>query len=409
MALVQTGMYFFERGSIRDELNKLVQRQAPGARLSPAQMNDLEASAQRLLLLFHGGTIAVGLAFVVMGFFVEKYPVPITALALITFIGLNVIFAVVDVHNIYRGWILKLIFIIALSKALSAGIAAQKESQLRAGIDVVTPSADEPISESAAAAVPSDPAPVACWRCGRVSAPSDGVCPYCRARLTPADRLSIGRPSPADSSPPLVKVIIAFSIMMAASVIWGWIIHFDQPDVDTLIAGAIVIEAFDAILTLALIAWIGRLSTSPLAKLPGWAAWLSAGPVLAVVLLVNLGYHRLIEHFVHFPSWYRFAPLFEGVTFLNVLCVAVQPAIVEELFFRYAALGAMRQFCGVHAAVWISSVMFGFAHIYAPLGLPWLIVAGAVFGYARLSGGLPLSMVMHFLHNLVVLWLVGGV
>ena len=39
------------------------------------------------------------------------------------------------------------------------------------------------------------------------------------------------------------------------------------------------------------------------------------------------------------------------------------------------------------------------------LGLPWLLFAGVVFGYCRaVSGGLALPVLMHFVHNAVMLW-----
>jgi membrane protease YdiL (CAAX protease family) len=91
-----------------------------------------------------------------------------------------------------------------------------------------------------------------------------------------------------------------------------------------------------------------------------------------------------------------------------VLLMAVQPAIVEELFFRYFALNALRDAAGPHAAVWVSAVMFALAHVYNPLGLPWLLVAGVVWGYWRVaSGGLALTMLLHFTHNALMLWTQG--
>ncbi len=86
------------------------------------------------------------------------------------------------------------------------------------------------------------------------------------------------------------------------------------------------------------------------------------------------------------------------------LAVCVQPALMEELFFRYLALGVLRSSVGVHTAVLVTSVMFAMAHIGAPLGLPVLFVLGIGLGYARVaSGGMLLPMAMHFLHNAAVM------
>src|SRR3954462_383726 len=72
MVLGQTAMYFFERGQLRGELEKEIRRQNPGAVVTRAEMQEFEDAAQRVLLLNEGGAIAVGIAFIVMGFFVEK-------------------------------------------------------------------------------------------------------------------------------------------------------------------------------------------------------------------------------------------------------------------------------------------------------------------------------------------------
>jgi membrane protease YdiL (CAAX protease family) len=136
------------------------------------------------------------------------------------------------------------------------------------------------------------------------------------------------------------------------------------------------------------------------------AAWLAAGPVLLVLLALNLGYHFLLSRFL------RVAPVQDpviahfGLTPLVWLAYCVQPAVVEELFFRYLALGWLRSASGTHAAVLVSSVMFGVAHIGVPLSIPMLIVLGVGLGYLRVAGGgLVLPILVHFAHNAVVIGL----
>jgi membrane protease YdiL (CAAX protease family) len=91
------------------------------------------------------------------------------------------------------------------------------------------------------------------------------------------------------------------------------------------------------------------------------------------------------------------------ITLFTVVLTCVQPAIVEELFFRYLALGALSRATTMTTAVWVSAVMFAMAHIYNPLGLPYLFLAGVVFALARLYGGLLLPMILHLLHNFAVM------
>ena len=87
-----------------------------------------------------------------------------------------------------------------------------------------------------------------------------------------------------------------------------------------------------------------------------------------------------------------------------ILLVCVQPAVVEELFFRYLLFGHLRRHLGLHATAWLSGVVFGMAHVGNVAGWPVLIVLGAGLGYARAySGSLLLPVGLHFFHNLAVL------
>ena len=47
-------------------------------------------------------------------------------------------------------------------------------------------------------------------------------------------------------------------------------------------------------------------------------------------------------------------------------------------------------------------------HVYNPLGIPWLLAAGVIWGYWRVAGGgVILTMVLHFSHNALMIWLQG--
>lgn len=250
---------------------------------------------------------------------------------------------------------------------------------------------------------------VICWRCDFPSPATSIACPRCRARLQFRQQSGQTRSRPRGGLNPITKVLIAYAVMLLASVILASVLHAGNKDEQTVQAGVIVVEIVDAVLTLSLAFWIGRLTIPRPPRWAAWVAWSMATPALAAVLVVNYGYHRLLEHYVQWPEWYQFVPTFDDVSVRSVLCVAVQPAIVEEYFFRYFALGALRQHCSVHAAVWISAMMFGLAHVYAPLGLPWLLLMGVVLGYSRVCGGMLLPIALHFAHNLIILWIEGGV
>jgi hypothetical protein len=74
--------------------------------------------------------------FIILSFFELKYPVPITVTAQELYSLLQIVFALVDPMSLARGWIIKIIVLIALVKALQAGFASEKEAR-EAGLEPV--------------------------------------------------------------------------------------------------------------------------------------------------------------------------------------------------------------------------------------------------------------------------------
>ena len=243
------------------------------------------------------------------------------------------------------------------------------------------------------------PDDVECWRCGWYDAPEYGRCARCDARLTrPASR----RPrSPGTGGPSrLAVVMITYGLIMLVTVIWAVIAvvssgEFTEEDTQI---GLAILEGVDTLLVLMTMLLVGRvtLRNAPTGSWP--VAWSLAGPILFALICGNVLFTTCLRELFRAP-----AVPGPGVSFATVMLICVQPAIVEELFFRHVAFGALRRELGLHSTALITSVMFALAHIGNPLGMPYLFVAGVVFGYARVYGGLPLSMLMHFLHNLAVI------
>jgi membrane protease YdiL (CAAX protease family) len=168
-------------------------------------------------------------------------------------------------------------------------------------------------------------------------------------------------------------------------------------------------EIFDAIVVGIAVWAIGRppewrrLSDAP----AGWL-WAAAVAGLGLVLAVNLAYHTALRGYIGLsPSGDPILAV-TGVTPLVLFAYCLEPAVIEELFFRYLALDTLRGVMNVHAAVAVSSVMFGLAHIGVPLSIPMLALVGVALGYARVaSGRLALPMLLHFLHNFVIVLMRG--
>jgi membrane protease YdiL (CAAX protease family) len=273
---------------------------------------------------------------------------------------------------------------------------------------------DEPQSaEAAPEEAPVDLAP--CWRCG-LHAPLDAFeCPHCRAPL----RRAAEPGAPADRPtrrPPILPMVLVYVIVLATSLIAGLAFRFSiqadnrkaLPQFETQIPLIIGLEAVDTVLVFiaAVTMWKSSRTEPPSAN-ARLATWALALPLLAGLLGLNYLYHLALHSYIGIqdqailPGWRR-------DMLLAIVLICVQPAIVEELFFRRVTLGTLRQAMNAHAAVWISALMFGLAHIGAPLSIPMLTLLGVGLGYVRVaSGSLVLPMLLHFGHNLAVVFLSG--
>lgn len=88
------------------------------------------------------------------------------------------------------------------------------------------------------------------------------------------------------------------------------------------------------------------------------------------------------------------------VLWVNILVIAVLPAIGEEFLFRGVLQNFVRLTTGKkHFAVWMIAIVFSAFHGQFYGFIPRLIL-GAALGYAYLfTGNLWISIVMHFVNN----------
>ena len=87
-----------------------------------------------------------------------------------------------------------------------------------------------------------------------------------------------------------------------------------------------------------------------------------------------------------------------GAMLLNLLIIAVFPAVLEELLFRGVVLSALRP-AGDRIAVGVSALMFGLMHttLYQ---IPFAFLLGLVFGYVVVrTGNIRIAMALHFCNN----------
>ncbi len=85
---------------------------------------------------------------------------------------------------------------------------------------------------------------------------------------------------------------------------------------------------------------------------------------------------------------------------LNIVIIAVIPAIGEEFIFRGALLNIFKQWTkNTHIAVWITAIIFSTIHFQFFGFLPRLFL-GALFGYfVVFSGTIWIAIIAHFINN----------
>ena len=191
----------------------------------------------------------------------------------------------------------------------------------------------------------------------------------------------------------MLGITASLAVLLVAAIIGEG--EISEEDQNWVTAG---FEALVALLVLGVAVVVGRVPGPSQETGVKVAAWVTGFPILGVLLALNFG-------FTAFLRWvFKVEPMIgPGLTVVTFFLVCVQPGIIEEWYFRYVALGALRKPLGTHGAVWISGLMFGCAHILNPIAIPYLILVGACLGYLRVwSGSLVLPMILHFTHNLVV-------
>ena len=87
--------------------------------------------------------------------------------------------------------------------------------------------------------------------------------------------------------------------------------------------------------------------------------------------------------------------------FFNIFLIAIIPALGEELFFRGALQGILKNWKGVKLAIWITAFVFSAIHLQF-YGFVLRMLLGAFFGYLLFwSGNIWLAVIAHFVNNVL--------
>jgi membrane protease YdiL (CAAX protease family) len=254
-----------------------------------------------------------------------------------------------------------------------------------------------------------------CWRCGLPVSEDLASCPHCAARLftTATGPFPLSAPLPAASHTSFDLLFKSYIILLVIGIIHACVLGFtvnpkhrgglNRADRNAMFTQIAVVETIDtAVIAWAVYATWGLMARPSPPQRLRITAWILAIPALGSLLALNIGYHALLRKMIHAPLVSdEMMHQFDLIAFLTI---CIQPAVVEEAYCRLFALDCLRGPLGRHAAVWISATMFGFLHVAVLPSVPYLIVVGAVLAYLRLaSGTLLLPILVHLVHNLVIL------
>jgi hypothetical protein len=125
IAIVQTIMWVEQVALLKKQIQKQVQEGGPAAEMKVAETHGLN-----YLMLIHGAAVAVAVVFILLAFFVKKFPISATATALVLFLGWQLVLVMIDPVNLVRALVLNVIVIVALVKAVQVSLAARRDRRL---------------------------------------------------------------------------------------------------------------------------------------------------------------------------------------------------------------------------------------------------------------------------------------
>jgi hypothetical protein len=104
----------------------------PSSTIDPYELQMIDEGRTTALLILrsiYGGMCALGITFIALGVLVYRIPVIATVLGLILYIGIQLVMVVLTGNPIVlvKGWLIKIVIIAGLAKAIQAAIAWQRE------------------------------------------------------------------------------------------------------------------------------------------------------------------------------------------------------------------------------------------------------------------------------------------
>jgi hypothetical protein len=119
---------------VDEQFNKeIIELRRQGMQIDQVKLAELRASSISAVKLVCIGLVFVGALFLVGAALIKSFPVPVTIISLVVYVGCAVIFGILDPATLLQGIIIKVIIVFALVKAVQAAMAYQREMQSNTG------------------------------------------------------------------------------------------------------------------------------------------------------------------------------------------------------------------------------------------------------------------------------------
>lgn len=258
---------------------------------------------------------------------------------------------------------------------------------------------------SADAAAVDEPVARYCRFCGAPWPPGAAWCPACdpRTQISPPEPgFAVTSDAAAGSwiGHGVSEAILLYSLLLAVSIVSALL----PLDDDSTFSRIVVAYLLMVPIVLMMAVWAGEVVTNAIR----FRLRPVAIPLIAAAVCCTLGAAEINTRLIFRFLSARPSNLVDAFgmanqsAFIQVLVVAVLPAILEEVSFRGIILPFLANRVTVVAALVISSAAFAALHLNMAV-FPFLLCMGLVLGWLRLvTGSLIPPIVVHFVHNAIV-------
>lgn len=114
------------RSQVKVEIQKEIAKAGPGANFNQADIQRVEDHEVSVAYAVGGVAVGLGVLFVIFGFIVKKFPVPITIISLVLYVGAALGFGAFNPESLAQGIIIKILIVVGLAKAIQAAMAYER-------------------------------------------------------------------------------------------------------------------------------------------------------------------------------------------------------------------------------------------------------------------------------------------